>query len=57
MGIGFCCVVLAQLYQGAMRLEQNIATRLNLWAIGYVLLVIGDGLLVIGDRLECATAP
>ena len=41
MDFRFCFVVQAQLYQSATRLEQNTAMRLNLWAIGYGLLVIG----------------
>ena len=48
MDIRFCFVVPAQLYQSATRLEQNTATRLNLWAIGYGWWAMGDGLLVIG---------
>ena len=37
--MGFCCVVLAQLYQGAMHLEQNTARLDN--EIGYRLEVWG----------------
>ena len=55
VGIGFCFVVLAQLYQGATRLEQNTArldneytcgrlNRLTAHYFGYELLAIGDWL-------------
>ena len=45
----FCFVVQAQLYQSATRLEQNTATRLKLWVIGYWWLAMGYWVLAIGD--------